>query len=88
MATPQSLGGKARAAKLSPKRRREIAAQAVRARWANHEEQEAQKKRMQLVIACLLDHYLACYEDNEDRLAREAEALVPDWKTKRFEWKP
>ena len=28
-------GGKARAAKLSPKRRREIALKAVRARWKN-----------------------------------------------------
>jgi hypothetical protein len=35
-----SLGGKARAAKLSPERRREIARKAIRARWDRKKRKE------------------------------------------------
>ena len=37
MTKPQSIGGHARAAKLSPERRREIALAAIRARWAKRD---------------------------------------------------
>jgi hypothetical protein len=34
---PQAIGGHARAAKLSPERRKEIAVNAIRARWAKRD---------------------------------------------------
>ena len=37
MTKPQSIGGHARAAKLSPERRKEIAINAIRARWAKRD---------------------------------------------------
>lgn len=43
-------------------------------------ELEAERKRTTLVIALLLQNYLDAYEGNRDRLATEAEKLVPDWK--------
>lgn len=40
------------------------------------------------VLACLLDHYLGCYEMTYDKLALEGERLVPDWRDRMNEWKP
>lgn len=48
------------------------------------------------VLACLLDHYLSEYEQNDgerleglkDSLCAEAVSLVPNWRTRRDEWKP
>jgi hypothetical protein len=37
-------GGKVRAAKLSPERRREIARKAVLSRWAKHKQKEEESK--------------------------------------------
>lgn len=44
--------------------------------------------RTKLVLACLLDHYLACYDGNRDALALEAETIVPDWMRLMEEWHP
>ena len=48
--------------------------------------------RWQLVMACLLDHYLNAYELDEpnDMLTREAAQLVPGWReiVDNDEWKP
>jgi hypothetical protein len=53
-------------------------------------------RRWQQVMACLLDHYLDCYEQNDgqdmqgmrDALGKEAEELVPTWRDRRDEWEP
>ncbi len=51
---------------------------------------------LERVMACLLDHYLSEYEQNDgeplegirDALCTEAETLVPNWRERRDEWKP
>ena len=48
------------------------------------------------VLGCLLDHYLSDYDQNDgqehagirDRLGKEAETLVPNWRQRRDEWTP
>jgi hypothetical protein len=46
VATVAALGGRARAAKLSPERRREIASHAAKQRWARDDEFKASADRM------------------------------------------
>lgn len=43
---------------------------------------------LERVAACLLDHYLGCYDGNKDSLALEAEKLIPNWQTLMEEWRP
>lgn len=51
---------------------------------------------LEMVVACLLNHYLNCYETDDgqknegmrDALSREAEDLVPNWRTQMAQWRP
>ncbi len=43
---------------------------------------------LERVTACLLDHYLGCYDGNKDALCLEAEALIPHWRERMEEWTP
>lgn len=64
------------------------------------EQLEAKYRRrieaLERVASCLLDHYLSDYGQNDgepaagrrDALCAEAEALVPNWRQRRDEWKP
>lgn len=52
--------------------------------------------KLERVLACLLDHTLSDYDQNDgepldgirDALCAEAERLVPNWRERRDEWKP
>jgi hypothetical protein len=45
-------------------------------------------RAMEQVMACLLDHYLNCYDMNRDALAREAEQMLPQWPQLAAKWEP
>jgi hypothetical protein len=53
-------------------------------------------EKLERVMACLLDHYLSEYDQNDghefagirDALCAEAERLVPNWRERRDEWRP
>ena len=45
-------------------------------------------EKLEEVAACLLDHYLGCYDGSRDALASETEKLVPNWATLKDQWKP
>jgi hypothetical protein len=49
-------------------------------------EEEKQWLRLEQVMACLLDHYLVCYDGNKDALATEAIELIPEWRQRMKEW--
>lgn len=57
---------------------------------AVHQMHDAQDRmrHMEVVMACLLDHYLNCYDGSADALAYEAERLVPDWRHLMELWEP
>jgi hypothetical protein len=53
-------------------------------------------ERWRTIMACLLDHYLSEYEQNDgqklegrrDAISTEAEQLVPNWRELRDDWSP
>lgn len=49
---------------------------------------EAENARKDILLSCLLDHYLNCYDGNFDALALEVAGLIPDWREKMDEYKP